>query len=61
MKLLNLYILLTIILSLTYTSSAQSIADLQKQKQQTLARIATTSQLIEEGSKSQAQNTFIRK
>jgi M23 family peptidase len=57
MKLLNLYILLTIILSLTYTSSAQSIADLQKQKEQTLARIATTSQLIEEGSKSQAQNT----
>ncbi len=57
MKLLNLYILLTIILALTYKSSAQSIADLQKQKEQTLARIATTSQLIEEGSKSQAQNT----
>ncbi len=40
-----------------FTCSAQTISDLQKQKEQTLARISTTSQLIEEGTKSQAQNT----
>jgi len=44
-------------LFLTHTSLGQTISDLQKQKEQTLARISTTSQLIEEGSKSQAQNT----
>ena len=43
--------------SIALTSFGQSIAELQKQKEQTLARISTTSQLIEEGSKSQAQNT----
>lgn len=44
-------------LFLTHTSLGQTISDLQKQKEQTLARISTTSQLIEEGSKNQAQNT----
>ena len=38
-------------------SVAQKLVDLQRQKAQTLERISTTSLLIEEGSKSQAQNT----
>lgn len=50
-------ILILCSLLLVNTCFGQSISDLQKQKEQTLARITTTSQLIEEGSKSQAQNT----
>lgn len=57
MKFLNHLLLFFFSVFLTYTSVGQTISDLQKQKEQTLARISTTSQLIEEGSKSQAQNT----
>ena len=57
MKYFNHLLLFFFSLFLTHTSLGQTISDLQKQKEQTLARISTTSQLIEEGSKSQAQNT----
>lgn len=40
-----------------YSLQAQNIKDLQKQKEQALARISATSQMIEEGTKSQKQNT----
>jgi len=46
-----------LLLFLFHESVAQKLIDLQRQKAQTLERISTTSQLIEEGSKSQAQNT----
>ncbi len=56
-RLLCFFLLSIIVLVCGTASQAQSILELQKQKEQTLARISTTSQLIEEGSKSQAQNT----
>lgn len=57
MKLFTPLLLLSLNMLVIFTCSAQTISDLQKQKEQTLARISTTSQLIEEGTKSQAQNT----
>lgn len=56
MRLFTPLLLLSLNVLAVFTS-AQTISDLQKQKEQTLARISTTSQLIEEGTKSQAQNT----
>ena len=57
MRLFIPLLLLSLNVLAVFTCSAQTISDLQKQKEQTLARISTTSQLIEEGTKSQAQNT----
>lgn len=57
MRLFTPLLLLSLNVLAVFTCSAQTISDLQKQKEQTLARISTTSQLIEEGTKSQAQNT----
>ena len=57
MRIFTPILLLSLSLFSTVTCYAQTISDLQKQKEQTLARISTTSQLIEEGTKSQAQNT----
>ena len=57
MRLFTPLLLLSLNVLVVSTCSAQTISDLQKQKEQTLARISTTSQLIEEGTKSQAQNT----
>lgn len=57
MRLFTPHLLLSLNVLAVFTCSAQTISDLQKQKEQTLARISTTSQLIEEGTKSQAQNT----
>lgn len=57
MRLFTPLLLLSLNVFAVFTCSAQTISDLQKQKEQTLARISTTSQLIEEGTKSQAQNT----
>lgn len=57
MRIFTSILLLSLSLFSTVTCYAQTISDLQKQKEQTLARISTTSQLIEEGTKSQAQNT----
>lgn len=57
MRLFTPFLLLSLNVLAVFTCSAQTISDLQKQKEQTLARISTTSQLIEEGTKSQAQNT----
>lgn len=56
MRLFTPLLLLSLNVLAVFTS-AQTISDLQKQKEQTLARISTTSQLIAEGTKSQAQNT----
>ena len=56
MRLFTPLLLLSLNVIAVFTS-AQTISDLQKQKEQTLARISTTSQLIAEGTKSQAQNT----
>ena len=57
MRLFTPLLLLSLNVLAVFTCSAQTISDLQKQKEQTLARISTTSQLIEEGTKSQAQKT----
>ena len=57
MRLFTPLLLLSLNVLAVFTCSAQTISDLQKQKEQTLARISTTSQLIAEGTKSQAQNT----
>lgn len=57
MRLFTPLLLLSLNVLAVFTCSAQTISDLQKQKEQTLARISTTSQLIEEGTKSQAKNT----
>lgn len=57
MRLFTPLLLLSLNVLAVFTCSAQTISDLQKQREQTLARISTTSQLIEEGTKSQAQNT----
>ena len=57
MRLFTPLLLLSLNVLAVFTCSAQTISDLQKQKEQTHARISTTSQLIEEGTKSQAQNT----
>ena len=56
-KTLCRWVLCALLLFLFHESVAQKLIDLQRQKAQTLERISTTSQLIEEGSKSQAQNT----
>lgn len=56
-KTLCRWVLCALLLFLFHECVAQKLIDLQRQKAQTLERISTTSQLIEEGSKSQAQNT----
>ena len=57
-RLLSIWLLFSLVLWVgDYTVRAQSISDLQKQKEQTLSRISNTSKLIEEAAESQAENT----